>query len=138
MQEGQVWETAMSAAHFQLDHLCAIIDYNKLQSDDLNANIMGIEPLADKWRSFGWYVQEIDGHDFAAIGAAVVRSKQIERQPQLVIAHTIKGKGVSFMEGVAAWHGSVKIKNEELRVALCELGADEGQLEAYLNGNFWK
>ncbi len=138
LQEGEVWEGAMSAAHFKLDNLCLIIDYNKLQSDDLNENIMGLEPLADKWRSFNWYVQEIDGHEVSEIESAVNKAKSVSDQPSVIIAHTIKGKGVSFMEGVPAWHGSVEITTEQLTQALQDLGIESGNMEAYINGDFWK
>lgn len=137
LQEGQVWEGAMSAAHFKLDNLCAIVDYNKMQSDDTNENIMGLEPLADKWRSFNWHVQEIDGHNIAAIDNAIKNSKEMIGKPSMIIAHTIKGKGVSFMEGVPAWHGSVAITTEQLMKSLQDLGTESKQLEVYVNGNFW-
>ena len=137
LQEGQVWEGAMSAAHFKLDNLCAIVDYNKMQSDDTNENIMGLEPLADKWRSFNWYVQEIDGHDISAIDKAISNSKELTGKPSIIIAHTIKGKGVSFMEGVPAWHGSVAITTEQLTQSLQDLGIESNLMEAYINGNFW-
>ncbi|WP_432743830.1 transketolase [Methylobacter sp. G7] len=138
MQEGEVWEAAMSAAHFRLDKLCVIIDYNKMQSDDLNENIMRLEPLVDKWRSFNWAVQEIDGHDMEAIRSAVDNAKKVQGQPSVIIAHTLKGKGVSFMEGVPEWHGSVKITSEQLKHALKDLGANQEQIEDYLNGTFWR
>jgi transketolase len=137
LQEGQVWEGAMSAAHFKLDNLCVIVDYNKMQSDDTNENIMGLEPLADKWRSFNWDVQEIDGHDISVIENAIMKSKKVRGKPSMVIAHTIKGKGVSFMEGVPAWHGSVAITAEQLKQSLQDLGTESNQMEIYINGTFW-
>lgn len=137
LQEGQVWEGAMSAAHFHLDNLCAIVDYNKMQSDDTNENIMGLEPLCDKWRSFNWDVQEIDGHDITAIQSAISCSKKVTGRPSVIIAHTIKGKGVSFMEGVPTWHGSVALTIEQLKSALEDLETNSDQVEAYINGNFW-
>ena len=137
LQEGEVWEAAMSAAHFKLDNLCAIVDYNKLQSDDLNENIMGLEPLVDKWLSFNWSVQEIDGHDEKEINSAIANAKTVRGKPSVIIAHTVKGKGVSFMEGVPAWHGSVKITADQLKHALEDLGASQEQIEMYLNGTFW-
>ena len=108
LQEGEVWEAAMSGAHHKLDNLCALIDYNKLQSDNSNDAIMRLEPLAAKWRAFGWAVAEIDGHDIAAILEAFRRAGATTGKPTVIIAHTIKGKGVPYMENIPAWHGSVK------------------------------
>ena len=105
-QEGQVWEAAMAAAHFNLGNLTAIIDYNKFQGDGPVNETLNLEPLADKWRAFGWNVIEIDGHDYDQIIGACERAKSIKDKPIYVIAHTVKGKGVSFMENVASWHGS--------------------------------
>ena len=137
MQEGEVWEAAMSAAHFKLDNLCVIVDYNKMQSDDLNENIMTLEPLVDKWRSFNWAVREIDGHDMKDIESAIGNAKKVKKQPSVIVAHTLKGKGVSFMEGVPSWHGSVKITSDQLKQALKDLGASQDQIDDYLNGTFW-
>src|ERR1700733_13997081 len=103
LQEGSVWEAAMCAAHHRLDNLCVIIDYNKLQSDDQNANIMGLEPLAAKWRAFDWAVVEIDGHDVPTILTTLRRAAATHSRPSCIIAHTTKGKGVPFMENVPAW-----------------------------------
>ncbi|HMB79416.1 MAG TPA: hypothetical protein VKI43_05095, partial [Vicinamibacterales bacterium] len=122
LQEGEVWEAAMAAGHYHLGNLCAIVDYNKMQSDDLNARIMGLEPLDAKWRAFNWNVQTIDGHDFGAIAAAFANARATADRPTVIIANTIKGKGVSYMEGVPSWHGSVKLKPEEIRQALADLG----------------
>jgi len=122
LQEGEVWEAAMAAGHYHLGNLCAIVDYNKMQSDDLNARIMGLEPLDAKWRAFNWNVQTIDGHDFGAIAAAFANARATAGRPTVIIANTIKGKGVSYMEGVPSWHGSVKLKPEEIRQALADLG----------------
>ena len=97
MQEGEIWEGAMFAAHHKLINLCTVVDYNKLQSDDTNANIMGLEPLNDKWRSFGWNVIEIDGHHKNEISKAFDDAMHCQTAPTIIIAHTIKGKGVSFM-----------------------------------------
>lgn len=135
LQEGEIWEGAMCAAHHKLYNLCAIIDYNKLQSDDSNENIMGLEPLRAKWEAFNWNVLEIDGHDFDQIEQALARSKEIEDRPTVIIAHTIKGRGVSFMEGVPAWHGSVRLRPEELEEALRDLGVPEEDIPAYLDGS---
>jgi len=131
-QEGEVWEGAMCAAHHGLSNLCAIIDYNKLQSDDRNANIMGLEPFAAKWRAFGWHAIEIDGHDRAAILAALAEAAATHDRPTIVIAHTIKGKGVSYMEDRPLWHGSVKMKPDETRQALAELGATETDIATWM------
>lgn len=125
LQEGEVWEAAMCAAHHRLANLTAIIDFNKLQSDDSNANIMGLEPLADKWRAFGWHVCEIDGHDIGQILGAFAEAIHESDRPSVVIAHTIKGKGVPFMENQPAWHGSVKMTEEQTRDSLGALGADD-------------
>jgi len=137
LQEGEVWEGAMCAAQHQLDNLCAIIDYNKMQSDDLNENVIGLEPLRAKWEAFNWQVIEIDGHDFKQISRAFEEFKKTEGRPTVIIAHTIKGKGVSFMEGIPEWHGSVKLKPEELEQALRELGTPDDEINAYLDGSIW-
>ena len=137
MQEGEVWEAAMCAAHYKLDNLCAVVDYNKMQSDDLNENIMGLESLRDKWAAFNWNVIEIDGHDFEQIDSAFKQAEDIKGKPTVIIAHTIKGKGVSFMEGVPAWHGSVALKTEELDQSLRDLGAGDSEVAAYLDGTIW-
>lgn len=127
MQEGEVWEGAMFASHYHLDNLCAVLDYNKMQSDDLNERIMNIEPLKAKWEAFNWHVLEIDGHNFEEIGNAFSEARRLKNNPTMIIAHTIKGKGVSFMEGSPLWHGSVKLRDEELKKALQDLGAPEGR-----------
>ena len=121
LQEGEVWEGAMSAAHHRLDNVCAILDYNKMQSDDRNETIMNLEPLRQKWEAFNWAVIEADGHDFASLEQSFLRARTIEDKPTLIIAHTIKGKGVSYMEGIPTWHGSVKLREEELQHAIEEL-----------------
>tara|TARA_B100000131_G_scaffold37303_1_gene33913 strand:+ start:1238 stop:2074 length:837 start_codon:yes stop_codon:yes gene_type:complete len=132
LQEGEIWEGVMFAGHHQINNLCAIIDYNKMQSDDLNENIMGLEPLADKWKSFNWNVLEIDGHNFNDIEQALKNARNEKNMPTVVIAHTVKGKGVSFMEGSPAWHGSLKLSLEDLTQALNELGASEKEIKGYL------
>jgi transketolase len=137
LQEGEVWEGAMCAGHYKLDNLCGIVDYNKMQSDDLNENIMGLEPLRAKWEAFNWHVVEIDGHDFEAMGAACGEARRTKGRPTMIIAHTIKGKGVSYMEGSPLWHGSVELQDEELAQALRDLGTPEEEIEGYLNGNGW-
>jgi len=133
LQEGEIWEGVMFAGHHQLDNLCAIIDYNKMQSDDLNENIMGLEPLADKWKSFNWHIIEIDGHNNEDIEKAFNKARDTKNKPTVIIAHTIKGKGVSYMEGSPAWHGSLKLSDEDLTQALLELGATEAEIERYIN-----
>lgn len=118
-QEGVVWEAAMCAAHHKLTNLIAIVDVNKLQILDTTEKVMNIEPLADKWRSFGWKVLEMDGHDMAQVVATLNYAKAIEG-PVVILAQTVKGKGVSFMEGVAKWHGAAP-SNEELSRSICEI-----------------
>ncbi|MFH1737809.1 MAG: transketolase [bacterium] len=121
-QEGQVWEAAMAAPKFKADTLCAILDYNKGQIDGFVKDIMPIEPIEDKWRSFGWDVKKINGHDLGQIIDALEESKTVKDRPCLIVADTIKGKGVSFMEGVIDWHGKAPTQ-EEAEKALAELGA---------------
>jgi transketolase len=121
-QQGQIWEAAMAASKFKADTLCAILDYNKAQIDGFVEDVMPIEPILNKWRSFGWHARKIDGHDFEQIIDALEESKTIKGQPCLILADTIKGKGVSFMEGVVDWHGKAP-KPEEAEKALAELEA---------------
>ncbi|MDP7285671.1 MAG: transketolase [Dehalococcoidales bacterium] len=120
-QEGQVWEAAMEACHYKLDNLCAIVDKNRLQIDGCIDDVMCIDPLADKYRSFGWHVIEIDGHDIKQILDAFKKAKETKGKPSLIIAHSTKGKGVSFMEDVCGWHGKAP-SIEEMRDALQQLG----------------
>ncbi|MBI4003693.1 MAG: transketolase [Candidatus Omnitrophica bacterium] len=122
IQEGQVWEAAMTAHHHRLDAVCAIIDANQLQQNGPVTTIQDIEPLADKWRAFGWHAIEIDGHDIAQVIKAYDEAETIRGKPQVIVARTVKGKGVSFMELNPAWHG-VAPKPEELEKALKELQA---------------
>jgi transketolase len=124
IQEGQVWEAAMTAPHHRLDNICAILDYNKVQENGPVAAIKGEEPQGDKWRSFGWHVVEVDGHNFEEILHVLDEFDKVEGKPTFIIAHTIKGKGVSFMEGQAAWHGKAP-NGEQLRQAIGELGFKE-------------
>ncbi|MCT4604760.1 MAG: transketolase [Marinisporobacter sp.] len=121
VQEGLVWEAAMAASHYKLDNLTAILDFNGLQIDGKNEDVMNIHPIKEKWESFGWYVIEIDGHNFEEIIKAFDQADGIKNQPTMIIAKTIKGKGVSFMENQAGWHGSAP-KDEEAEQALKELG----------------
>ena len=120
LQSGQVWEAIMSASAYHLDNLTAIVDRNQLQMDGTTEEIIPLEPLAERWRAFGWHVIETDGHDVEAIIAALNQAAEVRGRPGVVIAHTIKGKGVSFMEGDRMWHGAA-IKPEEARLALEEL-----------------
>ena len=123
VQEGQIWEAAMSSAHYKLDNLCAILDYNALQIDGSIGQVKSpIEPLADKWKAFGWHVINVDGHDLVELCAALDHAKEHKGQPSIIIAHTIKGRGVSFMEGVIEYHGST-LNADEVRRALEELEA---------------
>ncbi|MFQ5878655.1 MAG: transketolase [Dehalococcoidia bacterium] len=144
LDEGQVWEAAMCAAHYRLDNLTAIVDRNRIQNDGFGdarhippeerpqrpggwvsqdgytVNIMSLEPLAEKWRAFGWDVQEVDGHDIAALVRALAAAQAVTGQPSVIIAHTTKGKGVSFMEDNPAFHGKAPTA-EQLEQALQEL-----------------
>ncbi|MEW6380060.1 MAG: transketolase [bacterium] len=119
-QEGQIWEAAMTAAHYKLDNVCGIIDANKLQIDGSLSQIKNIEPIAPKWESFGWQVFEVDGHDLSALLSTFERCEQVKGKPSLIVAHTVKGKGVSFMEGKVHYHG-VAPTEAELEKALLEL-----------------
>jgi len=136
LQEGMVWEGAMCAGHYQLGNICAIVDYNKMQSDDLNSRTMGLEPLRAKWEAFNWHVIEIDGHDCDEIEMACVEARTVKEKPTVIVAHTIKGKGVSYMEGDPLWHGSVKLRQEELVEALQDLHTPEETFSWYLDGHF--
>ena len=127
LDEGQVWEAAMAAAHYKLDNLTAIVDYNKIQLDGPVNYIMSLEPLADKWRAFGWHVIEIDGHDVKQVLDALDAAEEVEGRPTVIIAHTVKGKGVSFMEHQVKYHGKA-LTEEELERALRELEAQEKAL----------
>lgn len=120
INEGQVWEAAMTAAHYRLDNLCAIIDYNKLQIDGFLRDVKDMFLLEKKWEAFGWNVIEIDGHDFTQIMDSLDKAENVKGKPTLIIAHTIKGKGVSFIENKAEWHG-IAPKPDELECALREL-----------------
>jgi transketolase len=120
LQEGQVWEAAMTAAHYKLDNVCAIVDYNNLQIDGRVEDVMGVAPLKEKWLSFNWHVIEIDGHNLVEVEKAYAEAKEIKGKPSLILAKTIKGKGVSFMEDVAGWHGKAP-NQEELEKALQEI-----------------
>ncbi len=120
IQEGNIWEAAMACGHFACDNLCAILDANGCQIDGKCEDVMGLEPLAAKWQAFGWQTIEINGHDMGQILAAYEQAKTIKGKPTIIIAHTIKGKGVSFMEGVVGFHGKAPNAEEAAR-ALKEL-----------------
>lgn len=120
IQEGQIWEAAMFGAYHKIDNVVAIVDYNKLQLDGFVKDIMELEPLAEKWRAFGWHVIELDGHNIPAVQAALAEAAATKGKPTVMIAHTIKGKGVSFMENNPKFHG-VPPTPEEVQLALKEL-----------------
>jgi len=120
IQEGQIWEAAMSAPKYKLDNLIAIVDANKGQIDGHTKEIMNLAPLAKKWESFNWAVQEIDGHNMAEILTALDQAHQTRKKPHMIIAHTVKGKGVSFMEDNIGWHGVAPTPKERDR-AIAEL-----------------
>jgi transketolase len=121
VQEGQIWEAAMTASHYKLDNLVGILDRNRLQIDGHTAEVMNLEPIADKWRAFGWHTLEVDGHDIGALQAAFGACKRAQGVPSIIIAHTVKGKGVSIFEGQKKYHG-VAPSPEEYQQALQELG----------------
>ena len=133
MQEGQIWEGTMLAAHYELDNLCLILDYNKLQSDDTNENILSIEPIKEKFVAFNWEVTEIDGHNDGQILEALYRAKANSGRPSLIVAHTIKGKGIPFMEGIPNWHGSVTLSREDCEQSLKLLGATREEIRSLKN-----
>jgi transketolase len=120
IQEGQIWEAAMFGRKYQLDNVCAIVDYNRIQLDGFVKDIMDLEPLIDKWRSFGWHTIELNGHDIAALQNAFAEAAATKGKPSVLIAHTIKGKGVSFMENNPKFHGQAPTR-EEADLALQEL-----------------
>ena len=122
IEEGQVWEAAMSAGHYGLDHVIAFVDHNHLQIDGNNDEVMTVNPIEDKFRAFGWNTMTIDGHDYQAISDAIDQAKAQVGKPTLIVAETIKGKGVSFMENQVGWHG-VAPTAEQAEQALAELRA---------------
>lgn len=122
IEEGQIWEAAMAAAHYKLDNLTAFLDYNRLQIDGFINEVMSPEPVDEKFRSFGWHVILINGHNFSQIISAIDEAKSTKAKPTIIICETTKGKGISFMEGVGGWHG--KAPNEEqYKQAMAELKA---------------
>ena len=120
IQEGSIWEAAMTASHYKIDHVCAIVDYNKIQENGLVEEIKNVEPLAKKWESFGWRAIEIDGHDFKEVIKALDSFTSQKGKPCAIIAHTTKGKGISFMEKDRNWHGKAP-DAKQLKDALTEL-----------------
>lgn len=120
IQEGQIWEAAMSAAHYHLDNLTVFVDHNGLQIDGSNDEVMKVSPIADKFKAFGWNVLEIDGHDMKQICAAVDLAKTVKGKPTVIVCETVKGKGVSFMENQVGWHGSAP-NQEQKEQAIAEL-----------------
>lgn len=128
IQEGQIWEAAMTAAHYKLDNLTAFLDHNGLQIDGKITEVMSPEPVDEKFKAFGWHVIKIDGHDFNQIEKAVNEAKTIKGKPTIIIAETVKGKGVSFMENEVGWHGTAPNK-EQAQKALEELQKQLEMLE---------
>ncbi|KGG80512.1 transketolase [Caloranaerobacter azorensis H53214] len=123
VQEGMIWEAAMFAAHYKLDNLTVFLDNNGLQIDGENKEVMNIEPIDEKWEAFGWNVIKIDGHNFEEIFEALDKARETKGKPTIIIAKTVKGKGVSFMENKVGWHGSAP-NDEETEKALVELGGE--------------
>ena len=129
--EGTTWETALFAAHYQVENLTLIVDHNKMQSLDFCKNTMCLEPFADKWRSFGWDVQEIDGHDCQGIRAALLNAAACKGKPSVIIANTVKGKGVSWMENDILWHYRAPQNGDEYDQAYQELTASPKEGDAH-------
>lgn len=123
LEEGQVWEAAMSAAHYKLDNLTAFVDFNGLQIDGDITKVMNPSPIDKKFEAFGWNVLVIDGHDIEAIQDAIGKAKKFKGKPTVVVCNTVKGKGVSFMENQASWHGTAPSK-EQCEQALAEIGGN--------------
>lgn len=126
--EGQVWEAVMTGAHYKLDNVCAIIDFNKLQIDGFCCEVKDMGPYMHKWKDFGWNPIEVDGHDLEALRSALDQASGVKGKPTIIIAHTIKGKGVSFIENKAEWHG-VAPKKEEYERAVKELDDELSKLK---------
>ena len=121
LQEGIVWEAAMAAGHYKLNNLTAFVDWNNLQIDGRNEDVMTVAPITDKFISFGWNALEINGHDFTEIFDAIDQAKACADRPTVIVAHTVKGKGVDFMEDQAGWHGKAP-SEEEAKEAVRQLG----------------
>ncbi len=123
IQEGEIWEGAMAASHYKLDNLVGIVDHNKLQIDGNVADVMNVDSVEEKFKAFGWYVITIDGHNFEEILNALKEAEEVKGKPTMIVAMTTKGKGVSFMENQAGWHGKAP-SMEEFKVALKDLGVE--------------
>ncbi|WP_024296248.1 transketolase [Lacrimispora indolis] len=128
LQEGQIWEAAMTSAHYKLDNLVLFVDHNHLQIDGRTEEVMNVEPIGEKFQAFGWDVDEIDGHDVKAIKAAVTAAKGRKGVPSVIVCNTVKGKGVSFMENQAVWHG-LSPDDDQYERAVMELTAMETEKE---------
>ena len=126
VQEGIIWEAAMSAAHYKLDNMVAFLDYNGLQIDGKVENVMNIGSIVDKFKAFGWNVIEIDGHNFEQIFDALDIARDTTGKPTIIVAKTVKGKGVSFMENEAGWHGTAP-SDSDLEKALVEIGGTDNE-----------
>ena len=126
--EGQVWEAAMTAAHYKLGSLCAVVDYNELQIDDFCCKVKDMAPYLHKWESFGWNVIDTDGHDLGKLKKAFDDAERVKEKPTVIIARTVKGKGVSFIERKVEWHG-IAPKKEEYERAIQELDAELAKLK---------
>ncbi|MCX7835362.1 MAG: transketolase [bacterium] len=131
LQEGMIWEAAMFAGHYQLNNLCAIVDRNRKQIDGDTEEVMALEPLVEKWQSFRWHVITIDGHNISEINNAFQTAKNVNDKPTVIIAKTVMGKGVSFMENDYKWHG-VAPKRDQAEKALAELGTSLDEWTNYL------
>jgi len=122
LQDAEMWEATMAASHYRVDNLLAIVDGNRLQSDDSNANIMGLRPLDAEFRAYGWHVIEVDGHDLDTLVSAFEEAFEVVGKPAVVLAHTVKGKGVPFMENAPQWNGRVTLSRQQAEDALKTLG----------------
>ena len=122
IQEGQVWEAAMFASHYNLDNLTAVVDNNNLQIDGTIEEVMSPYPIGEKFKAFGWNVIEIDGHNFDEIEAAFNKANEFSSKPTVIVSHSVKGKGVSFMENNVAWHGSAP-NDDQYNQAMADLAA---------------
>ncbi len=129
IEEGQVWEAAMMAAHYGLDNLCMVVDNNNLQIDGAISDVMSPYPITEKFAAFGFFVQEIDGHDFDQIEAALTAARAEKGRPSVIVLKTVKGKGVSFMENQVGWHGTAP-NDEQYEQAMSELRAALAEVEA--------
>ena len=126
MDEGQIWEAALFASHHKLDNLTGIVDVNGIQNDSFVKDILVTEPIVDKWRAFGWYVIDVDGHDAGAIAEALDEAAETKGRPTMIVCRTVKGKGVSFMENNPEYHGKAPNK-DQLAQALQELEVAEAR-----------